>query len=262
MVTVPPRLQPQPHVRAAGSSPLRGRGPVSDAPSGSRKKRTTVTVPEEPEQVGQSQALGSARPRVRRPFAEVAAGKEASAGSWGLGPSQRPAAPRRHSVSSAPGSPRTSSIHPRQGTNRTTRCVSESPAGGDRGRRAPGIPQVVALTDRAPRTRQGWRAGSVTREHGGCPEAPAASWKDCQSPRGKKLEGISATTTSHPEPDLNFPPGVGCTAESDPAEAAQTQVLGFRPRPAAALCAHFQVTTRCCHSYASILAYTPMLNVK
>lgn len=94
VVTAPRSLQPQPHVRAAGSIPLRGRGPVNEAPSGSRKKRTTVTVPEEPEQVGQSQALGSARPRVRRPFAEVAAGKGASAGSWGLGPSQRPAAPR------------------------------------------------------------------------------------------------------------------------------------------------------------------------
>lgn len=94
VVTVPPSLQPQPQVRAAGSIPLRGEGQLATPRRGLERKGSLSTVPEEPEKVGQSQALGSARPRVRRPFAEVAAGKGASAGSWGLGSSQRPAAPR------------------------------------------------------------------------------------------------------------------------------------------------------------------------
>lgn len=43
-------------------------------------------------------------------------------------------------------------------------------------------------------------------------------------PTQGKLEGISATPTCHPEPGSNFPPRVaGCTAQSDPAEAARTR---------------------------------------
>lgn len=46
--------------------------------------------------------------------------------------------------------------------------------------------RLVALTNRAWRTRLGWRAGSVTGEHGYCPEAPPEAREGCQSPlRGK-----------------------------------------------------------------------------
>lgn len=64
---------------------------------------------------------------------------------------------------------------------------SESPAGWDGGRRAVGIPQLVALTNRAWRARLVWRTGSVTRGHGCCPEAPPAAPKNCESPLGEKV---------------------------------------------------------------------------
>lgn len=118
-----------------------------------------------------------------------------------------------------------SSLHPRQGTSRTTRCVSESLAGGERGRQAAGTPQLVALTHRAGRTRLECRAGSVTAGQGCFPEALHQLRKTVSPHSGKKLEGISAATTSHPKPDSNFPLRVGgCTAQSDPAEAARTRV--------------------------------------
>lgn len=56
------------------------------------------------------------------------------------------------------------------------------------------------------------------------PGSSASSSQRMSVPTHGKLEGISATPTYHPEPESNFPRGVtGCTAQSDPAEAARSR---------------------------------------
>lgn len=103
------------------------------------------------------------------------------------------------------------------------------PRRGDGVRRAAGTlgswPQPVAQGGPG----VGSRAGSATAGRRCCPEPPPAARKESSHHPGKKLEGTSATPTSHPGPDSNFLPRVDrCTAQSDPADAARTQAPGSR----------------------------------
>lgn len=184
---------------AAWERPLPASGPASRPgcgfdprlPERGRVSDTLSGVPEENDHCNRAPENPSSDRAERSATLERGCGDPSrrslqGKGSWGLGPSQRPAAPDDTAFPPQPTLPASLPSIPSKAPARRLAASAKLPPERTRISRPQAAlsvhgPDLSRTVDPA-----GWRAGSVTAEHRCCPEFPPAARKDCQSPPGGK----------------------------------------------------------------------------